>query len=55
VMVSTKYAQANFAGGTVDGFTSQSVVVPEPTTTAAAAVGLGIATWWLRRWGRPRG
>jgi autotransporter-associated beta strand protein len=55
VMVSTKYAQANFAGGTVDGFTSQFVVVPEPTTTAAAAVGLGIATWWLRRWGRPRG
>ena len=49
VLVSTRYAQADFAGGTVDGFTSEFVVVPEPATPLAGVLGLAAAAWCLRR------
>ncbi|MEI6658567.1 MAG: autotransporter-associated beta strand repeat-containing protein [Planctomycetota bacterium] len=49
VLVSTRYAQADFAGGTVDGFTSEFVVVPEPAIPLAGVLGLAAAAWCLRR------
>jgi autotransporter-associated beta strand protein len=49
VMVNTKYAQANFAGGTVDGYTSEFVVVPEPAAPITGVLGLAAAAWCLRR------
>jgi fibronectin-binding autotransporter adhesin len=49
VLVSTRYAQADFAGGTVNGFTSEFVVVPEPAAPLAGVIGLAAAAWCLRR------
>jgi hypothetical protein len=42
-------AEADFAGGTVNGYTSEFVVVPEPATPIAGVLGLAAAAWCLRR------
>jgi fibronectin-binding autotransporter adhesin len=49
MLVNTTYAQADFAGGTVDGFTTEFVVVPEPAAPLAGVIGLAAAAWCLRR------
>jgi fibronectin-binding autotransporter adhesin len=49
VMVNTKYAQADFSGGTVDGYTSEFVVVPEPAAPIGGMLALAGAAWCLRR------
>jgi hypothetical protein len=49
VTLLTKQATTNFGSGTVSGYSTEFIVVPEPNTLASGAIGLVLASWCLRQ------
>jgi hypothetical protein len=49
VTLMTKQATTNFGSGAITGYTTEYIVVPEPNTLASGAIGLVLASWWLRQ------
>lgn len=43
----TRSGSSNYSEGTVNGFTSEFVVVPEPAAPLAGVIGLAAAAWCL--------
>ena len=49
VTLVTKPVTTDFGSGAVSGYTTDFIVVPEPNTLASGAIGLVLASWWLRQ------